>query len=123
AFAPQQDVQPPITKPSANGGQFTQSRPDRRIVRSCTAVADRCAISSKCRTRPPLADLKRETKVSDGVSPGGGRHHFFAAISFSMALSSIASANSLFTLAFSSSSDLKPLASDTSRPPNLAFHL
>jgi hypothetical protein len=32
--------------------------------------------------------------VNDGLSPGGGRHHFFEAISFSIALSSIASANS-----------------------------
>jgi hypothetical protein len=39
-------------------------------------------------TRPPLADLICDPKVSDGFSPGGGRHHFFEAISFSIALSS-----------------------------------
>jgi hypothetical protein len=72
-------------------------------------------------TRPPLADPKRETKVSDGLSPGGGRHHFFVAISFSIALSSIASANSLFSLAFSSSSDFKRLASDTAEEMVPAF--
>jgi hypothetical protein len=38
-------------------------------------------------------------------------------------LSSIASAKSFFSLAFSSSSDFRRLASDTSRPPYLAFHL
>jgi hypothetical protein len=35
-----------------------------------------------------------DPKLCDGLSPGGGRHHFFAAISLSMALSSIASAKS-----------------------------
>jgi hypothetical protein len=37
--------------------------------------------------------------VSDGFAPGGGRHHFFEAISLSIALSSSASANSFFSLA------------------------
>ena len=50
-----------------------------RIVRPAAAVAHRRAIRPERRTRPPLADLKRETKVSDGLSPGGGRHHFFEA--------------------------------------------
>jgi hypothetical protein len=68
------------------------------------------AVSSRSR-------LIRETKVSDGLSPGGGRHHFFEAISFNIALSSIASAKSLFSLAFSSSNDFRHLASDTSSPP------
>jgi hypothetical protein len=123
AFAREQDMQPPIAEPSANGGQFAQPCPDRRVVRSGTAVADRSAIGSERRTRPPLADLIRETKVSDGLSPGGGRHHFFEAISFNIALSSIASAKSLFSFAFSSSNDFRRLAADTSSPPYLAFHL
>jgi hypothetical protein len=36
---------------------------------------------------------------------------------------SIASANSFFSLPYSSSRDFRRLASDTSRPPYLAFHL
>ena len=36
--------------------------------------------------------------MSDGLSPGGGRHHFFEATSFSIALSSIASAKQLLQL-------------------------
>jgi hypothetical protein len=56
-------------------------------------------------------------------APGGGRHHFFVPTSFNIALSSIASANSFFSLAFSSSNAFSRLASDTSRPPYLAFHL
>jgi hypothetical protein len=45
---------------------------------------------------------------------------FFAATSFSIALSSIASANSLFSRAFSSSSAFSRRASETSSPPYLA---
>jgi hypothetical protein len=48
---------------------------------------------------------------------------FFELRSFSMALSSIASASSFFSLAFASSSAFRRLASETSRPPYLAFHL
>jgi hypothetical protein len=61
--------------------------------------------------------------MSDGLSAGGGRHHFFDATSLSMALSSIASARSFFSLAFSSSSAFSRLASETSSPPYFAFHL
>ena len=123
AFAREQDVQPAIAEPPANGRQFAQPRPHRRIVRPTAAVAHRCAVGSERRTRPPLAHLIRDPKVSDGLSPGGGRHHFFAAISFSMALSSIASASSFFSLAFSSSSAFSRLASDTSSPPILGLPL
>jgi hypothetical protein len=42
---------------------------------------------------------------------------------FNAAASSIASANSRFSLAFSSSSVFRRFASDTSRPPYLAFQL
>jgi hypothetical protein len=40
-----------------------------------------------------------------------------------MALSSIASANSFFSMAFSSSSAFSRRASDTSSPPYFDFHL
>jgi hypothetical protein len=75
ALAREQDMQPSVAEPPANGGQFAQANSDHRIVRSAAAVADRCAIGSERRTRPPLADLIRDPKVSDGLSPGGGRHH------------------------------------------------
>ena len=70
-----------------------------------------------------LVDLIRATKVSDGLTPHGGRHHVFDAISLSIALSSIASARSFFSLAFSSSSAFSRLAFDRLRSPYLAFHL
>jgi hypothetical protein len=51
--------------------------------------------------------------VSGGLSSGGGRHHFLAATSRNIALSSIASANSFFSLVFSSSSAFSRRASET----------
>jgi hypothetical protein len=44
-------------------------------------------------------------------------------MSFSIALSSIASASSFLSFAFSVSSALRRRASETSSPPYLAFHL
>jgi hypothetical protein len=44
-------------------------------------------------------------------------------MSFSTAMSSIASASSFFSLAISSSSDRSRLASETSSPPYFDFHL
>jgi hypothetical protein len=48
--------------------------------------------------RPPLAHLIALAEVSHGLASGDGRHHFFEAMSFSMALSSVASVNSFFQL-------------------------
>src|SRR5579871_6079723 len=123
ALTREQDVKPPVAKAPANRRQLAQPRPNSRVIRASAAVSHRRPIGPECRTRPPLADLIRGTKVNDGLSPGGGRHHFFDATSFSIALSSIASASSFFSLAFSSSGAFSRLASDTSRPPYLPFHL
>src|SRR6202795_2593247 len=61
--------------------------------------------------------------MRDTFALGGGPYHFFARSSRSAAASSICSASSFFSLAFSSSSCLRRLASETSRPPYLAFQL
>jgi hypothetical protein len=81
-------------------------------------IAHRCAIGPDHITRPPLADIKARTEVSHSLSLRDGRHHFFELRSFNMALSSIASANSFFSLAFSSVRTFNRRASDTSSPPN-----
>lgn len=70
-----------------------------------------------------LAVEALDTDVSNGRPQNCGRYHFFEATSFRMALSSIAAASSFFSRAFSSSSAFSRLASDTSRPPYLAFPL
>src|SRR3546814_10826719 len=58
----------------------------------------------------------------DSLPLCGGPHQFFAATSFSTALSSMASASSRLSRAFSSSSTFSLRACDTSLPPYLAFH-
>lgn len=71
--------------------------------------------------------------MGGSLAPGGGRHHFLRAVpSAPLAIvlgpmadngtmSSIASASSRFSLAFSSSGALSRLASDGFTPPNFAF--
>src|SRR6266702_92957 len=87
------------------------------------AIADHLAIGGNDRTGPPLAHLQHATQMSDSLSLGGGPYHFFDSSSFKAALSSIDSAKSFFSLRFSSSRARSRLASDTSRPPYLAFQL
>lgn len=57
-----------------------------------------CAIATF--TRPPFAHPMGPHEVGDSSPLGSGRHHFFPKRSFSAALSSIASANMRFSLAF-----------------------
>ena len=71
---------------------------------------------------PPLANPVRLAHRGYNAPPCCGPYHFFEATSFSTALSSIASASSFFSRAFSASKVRSRRASDTSRPPNFAFH-
>src|SRR5262249_61210589 len=95
----------------------------RHLVRRRAARADGRAIRTTRRASPPLAHSIDLVEVSGGLASGGGRHHFLAATSRNIALLSIASANSFFSLLFSSSSAFSRRASETSIPPYLAFHL
>src|SRR5260370_6845747 len=61
--------------------------------------------------------------MRDPSALGGGPYHFFARTPGSPAASSICSANSFFSLTFSSSSCFRRLASETFIPPYLAFQL
>ena len=123
ALTSQENMETPITEAPAGGCQIAQAGSYGGIVRSGAAVADRASIGAQHRTRPPFAHLERYLEMSDGLAPRDGRHHFFELMSLSMALSSIASASSFFSLAFSSSSAFSRRASETSRPPYLPFHL
>jgi hypothetical protein len=117
----EQNMEAPITEPAPFGGKLTQPRPQRGIVRSPGAVSNGFAIRPDQPTRPTLAHAMNLNGMSDGLSPDGGRHHFFEVRSFRTALSSIASASSFFSRTFSSSRAFKRLASDTAMPPNFAF--
>ena len=57
ALAPEQDMEPSVAEPPANGGQLAQARSHQRIVPPA-AVTDRCAIG------PP--------SVADSGRPRGG---------------------------------------------------
>src|SRR5690606_29817131 len=73
--------------------------------------------------RPPLAHPIDTLEMGDSIPLGSGRYHFFPRRSFNAELSSIASARSFFSRAFSSSSAFSRFASLMSMPPYLAFHL
>jgi hypothetical protein len=103
-LADQKDVKPSIAKPTANGGELAQAGPYRRIVRRAAVIAHRRSSAPSVEHARRSLTSKRDPKLSDGLSSGGGRHHLFAAISLSIALSSIASAKSFFSFVFSSSS-------------------
>src|SRR3546814_3869317 len=83
-------------------------------------VAHRRPVHAEDRTRPTLADAEQLPSMLDSLPLSGGPHQFFAATSFSTALSSMASASSRLSRAFSSSSTFSLRACDTSMPPYLA---
>jgi hypothetical protein len=70
-----------------------------------------------------LADLMDLHQVRHRFPLPGGRHHFFELMSRSMALSSICSANSFFSLPFSSSKARNRFASEGSIPPYFDLYL
>ena len=72
-------------------------------------------------TRPPLAHPLKLQHMLGSLTACRGRYHFFAKSSFNAALSSMASARSRLSLAFSASSSRSRLASFTSMFPNFAF--
>src|SRR3954464_2377805 len=123
AFSPQQHVQAPITEPPPLLRQGFQPLPQCAILGTHSSVAHAGAVGPDHPASPPLAHLKGLTQLHRCLSSCGGRHHFFPRRSFSAALSSTASASIRFSRPFSSSSAFSRLASDTSSPPNLAFHL
>ncbi len=93
------------------------------VAGSPAAVTDRAVVGPDNLTRPPLAHLVNVAEMGRSFSLGGGPHHFLPPRPAAWELSSIAFANSFFSRAFSSSNTRSRRASDTSRPPYLAFHL
>src|SRR5262245_45745303 len=95
-FSLQQDVQAVVAKAAPDRGERAQPDPYAHAVRPPAAISDRAAVCTNRLACPPLAHSVDPVEVSGGLSSGGGRHHFPAATSRNMALSSIASANSFF---------------------------
>src|SRR5665213_248130 len=117
------DVNAPIAEPTPLMGNRLHAITQVGIVSPHRLISHRHPATRQKLARPPLTHLMFSLEMSDGFSLGSGRHHFFPRRSFSATLSNIASASNRFNLAFSSSRLLSLLASDTSMPPNLAFHL
>ena len=83
AFPAQQDVQAPIAKaPALMRPSPSSARAARPSSGRCEPVAHRHPAASRSSARPPLAHLQRLSEMSDRLSPGSGRHHFFPSSSF-----------------------------------------
>src|SRR6056297_3670853 len=102
-------------------GQIPQPLAQLRLGRPSGLVADHLAIRPDKAAGPPLRQAQLDLQMRNGFALHGGPYHFFARSSFIAAASSICSAKSFFSFAFSSSSALSRLASETVIPPNFAF--
>src|SRR5690606_24166342 len=122
-FPPQQDVQAPIAEPSPLVGNGFHPIAQHDVIGPKRLVAHRHPATSQYSARPPLAHPIGSLEMGDSIPLGGGRYHFFPRRSFSAALSSMLSASSFLSRAFSSSRAFRRRASLTSMPPYLAFHL
>ena len=123
SFTAQQHEQAAIAKPPPFVGQLPQTTTQGRIRRTLRNIPDHLAIRARNPARPPFREPELASQLRDSFALDGGRHHFFETNSRIAARSSICSASSFFSLAFSSSSVFSRLASDTVIPPNLAFQL
>src|SRR5215469_5396196 len=91
------------------------------VIAPSVPVADARPVHGNHTARRPLAHREPASQMSHRLAASSGRHHFFPSRSFNAALSSIASANSRFSLAFSTSKARSRFASLTSSPPVLAL--
>ena len=103
-FPAQKPLQTAAAKLVASRYQATHALSDGGIVTSPARIAYHRPVDSKRIARTTLTDIEDRLKMQDRLPLGGRRHHFFAPISLSIALSSIVSAKSRFSRAFSSSS-------------------
>ena len=120
AIPAQQDMQSSIAEPLTLPRQLAQT--DRSSPSSSGMSDTACSCDPLRRQHTPAArsfpapfEDARLLPASRQASP------FFDSRSFRPALSTIVSASNRLSRAFSSSSDRSRFASDTSRPPNLAF--
>src|SRR5690606_38534706 len=120
---PEQDEQSPVAEAPALIGKLTQPAAQFRLRRPAGPVAHHLAIGTDNGAGPTLRQAHGGPQMRDGFAPGGGSYHFFVKSSRSAEASSIWSASSRFSFAFSSSSAFSRLASETSIPPYLAFQL
>ena len=78
--------------------ELTKQADLKTRVRPHAAIPHGRSIRRDHLARPALAHLEQLAKVGHSLPLHDGRHHFFALRSFSIALSSMASARSFFSL-------------------------
>src|SRR3546814_3280439 len=78
---------PTVAKPTALSRDLPQPRPQVAIITTPGRVAHRRPVHAEDRTRPTLADAEQLPSMLDSLPLSGGPHQFFAATSFSTALS------------------------------------
>src|SRR4029077_14007900 len=115
--------QPPVAEPASFARQRPRQFAIRRVVLALLAVTRGRPVDLE---QPRSASLRQSVTLNNVVNcrmTRPRRQKFFPTRSLSAALSSNCSANSFFSRRFSSSRARSLRASDTSRPPNFAFHL
>src|SRR5439155_7494620 len=111
-------VQPTVAEPWPAGCQRPQRLPDG-IVAAGALVAHARPRCPQRVARSALADAEPVPEKAHDLTASHGRHHFRWTAAFSIWLSSVRSATSVFSRRFSSSSARSFRASLTSRPPYL----
>lgn len=106
-----------MAKPRAFLGNLKKPRPQRPIAIRLRRISEDAARDADQCTGPSQAESVALSRYLDGFSTMRGPHHFRETISFSAALSSIASARSFFNFEFSASNSRARLASLTVMPP------
>jgi hypothetical protein len=119
----QKNVQPAITKPVLLGRQRPQAAAQGVLSRSTRSIADGLAIGLDQAARPALAHLVGGYGRATASRLAAGVRIFCHEVFQHGIVEHRVGQKPLqrFSLAFSSSSCLSRLASDTSIPPNLAF--
>jgi hypothetical protein len=83
-------MQPMAAKAPPQHGDLAQTQSQETIFGPSVAIADRGAVRADHLACAPLAHLIYLVKISCGLASGGMGHHFLAATSRKIALSSIA---------------------------------
>src|SRR5690606_28585250 len=122
-FPPQHHRQAAVAEPAPLRRKFAQLLAQRRVRLPREAVAHKATHGAKQTAGPPLAHFARFLHVRHRFAPLPRRHPFFVFTSFRISMSSIVSARSFFSFAFSSSSAFSFRSSAKSIPPNFDFHL
>ena len=112
----------PIAEPTARCCDLAHAFADLRIVRF-RLTPDGFRIDADQSAGAALGDVVFVDHLERRVPLQLGRRQFFPSRSFRIELSSMLSASSFFSRAFSVSSVFSLRASDTSIPPYFAFHL